>query len=176
MEQWRSVPGYEGFYEVSDEGRVRSVSRVVASVSGGRRMAAQEIKGRVSSNTGYRQVHLARCGRYWYTTAHHLVALAFGLLDQPGQVVDHINGVRTDNRLSNLRAATRQQNSQNRQGATKRSSTGLLGAHYEQQTRKFKACIGVKGKYTTLGRFDTAEAAHAAYLDAKRRMHSGCTI
>lgn len=86
--------------------------------------------------------------------------------------VDHINGVRDDNRWANLREASRAHNMQNL-GAAKRSNrtSGLLGCHLIKHTGRFAAQITVNKKVRHLGSFDTAEQAHAAYLKAKHELH-----
>ena len=96
----------------------------------------------------------------------------------PGQV-DHINGIRSDNRWSNLRAVEQSTNMQNLRSATINNlSTGLLGAFKSGQSKRnpYKAMIRVDGKNKHLGRFPTAEMAHCAYVAAKRELHAGCTI
>ena len=94
----------------------------------------------------------------------------------PEHDVDHINGVRNDNRWSNLREVTRTVNIQNQRIAQTRNVAGLLGVSFEKARNKYKAGIVAGGKYHNLGRFNTAEEAHAAYLKAKRELHEGCTI
>ena len=89
--------------------------------------------------------------------------------------IDHINGVRHDNRISNLRLASRAVNSQNTRAAQKNSVSGFLGVSYCKFTNRWKAQI-TAGRNYTLGRFDTPELAYEAYLTAKRQMHEGCTI
>lgn len=90
--------------------------------------------------------------------------------------IDHINGNRIDNRIANLRDVPRGVNLENQRKATNNRSTGLLGAYYDQRKRNYYARISIGDKSVHLGTFQTAEAAHAAYLEAKRRMHAGCTI
>lgn len=92
----------------------------------------------------------------------------------PEQFIDHINGDRTDNRIANLRVVTRAENAQNRRTASKHSKTRLLGVTPNWNKFMSRICVGGVDHY--LGLFDTAEEAHKAYLDAKRRLHSTCTI
>lgn len=92
----------------------------------------------------------------------------------PTQMIDHIDGIRTNNRISNLRDVSRTTNLENRHRAQANSRSGLLGVC--QYGNSWAANIRVKGKQLYLGRFDTPEAAHAAYLSAKRNLHEGCTI
>lgn len=91
--------------------------------------------------------------------------------------VDHINGNRSDNRIENLRCVSRQINLQNRRNAgSQNKSTGLLGVHLSKGRNRFCAKISVDNKTRYLGVFDSPQEAHAAYLDAKRRLHPGCMI
>ncbi len=83
--------------------------------------------------------------------------------------VDHINGIRDDNRWCNLRSATRSQNMQNLKGAHTDNSTGFLGV--ERKRDKFSAQICINGKKKSLGSFHTPEEAHSAYLCEKRKIH-----
>lgn len=92
----------------------------------------------------------------------------------PKKFIDHINGNRRDNRISNLRECDDVLNQQNRHGAPSHSKTGLIGATPHQG--RFRAQIRANRKLIRLGCFDTAEEAHAAYLKAKRELHEFCTI
>lgn len=84
----------------------------------------------------------------------------------PTDQIDHINGVRTDNRIINLREATPSINTQNQRRA--------LGAYFDRG--KYRAQIRINGIQTYLGRFSTARHAHQAYVSAKRKFHTGCTV
>lgn len=90
----------------------------------------------------------------------------------PGHQIDHINGVRADNRIANLRDATPSLNSQNTRHG--RGTTGLLGAHIRDD--HFRSSISAGNRRVNLGTFATAEQAHNAYIQAKRQLHAGCTI
>lgn len=92
----------------------------------------------------------------------------------PEQEIDHINGVRDDNRFANLREADRQINCQNVRKPYKNNRTGLLGV--KPSLGKFVARIYVDGKERHLGTFKTPGLAHAAYVAAKRELHKGGTI
>ena len=98
----------------------------------------------------------------------HRVAwlLSFGMW--PAGEIDHINGVKTDNRLSNLREATRSQNEWN-SPMRKANTSGYKGVGATKGGR-WQARIKQFDKYTYLGTFDTAEEAHQAYCaEAKKR-------
>lgn len=92
----------------------------------------------------------------------------------PDGEIDHRDGVRTNNRLMNLRVVTRVVNMQNRRTANSVSASGLLGAYRKRD--RWVSHLRVNGAIVRLGSFPTAEAAHAAYVAAKRLHHAGCTI
>lgn len=97
---------------------------------------------------------------------HRLIWLIhYGVLPPKGYDIDHINHDRSDNRIHNLRLATRSQNCMNRR--PKES----LGTTYCKVREKWVAQIKVSGVRKWLGYFDTAEEAKQAYLEAKRIYH-----
>lgn len=91
----------------------------------------------------------------------------------PTHEIDHVNGVKSDNCLSNLRDVPRAANMQNQQRAHQRNKTGLLGAH--ERGGRFESAIRVSGQSHYLGSFGTAAAANGAYLAAKRLLHVDCS-
>lgn len=107
--------------------------------------------------------------------AHRLAWLFVNGCFPSGQI-DHINGMRQDNRITNLREVTFAGNSQNQRIAHKDSTYGLLGVDKLSHRKLFRARISICGKRKTLGYFKTSEEAHAVYLTAKRTMHLTCTI
>lgn len=80
----------------------------------------------------------------------------------PSEQIDHINGDRADNRISNLRLANNRQNQQN-QKLRINNASGFKGASWNARRRKWIAQISVEGRKTYLGAFETAHEAHAAY-------------
>lgn len=100
----------------------------------------------------------------------------------PLDVVDHVNGVRSDDRLSNLRDVSAAVNAQNRRHPRRGARSGLLGVSFDprdSQRRPWRVQIwvgGVGGRNLKLGRFADPQIAHQVYLEAKRRLHPGCTI
>ena len=107
----------------------------------------------------------------------HRLAWLYVTGEWPAGEVDHRDGVRANNAWKNLRDVPPTTNRQNQRRAMSNSKTGLLGASYSARDRRFVARIkDAAGKYRSLGGFDTAEQAHAAYVSAKRQLHAGCTI
>ena len=112
-EEWRDVPGYEGRYQVSDQGRVRSldcrVRIVIHGVETTRRSPGRMLKPGGSGSLGHVTVAV---GKGNSIPVHTLVMLAFVGPRPKGMDVAHNNGTPGDNRLCNLRYATRQHNNQ----------------------------------------------------------------
>ena len=101
--------------------------------------------------------------------AHHVAwALFYG--SSCLQEIDHINGVKSDNRISNLREATHTQNLCN-VGITSRNTSGLKGAFWHKRDRVWEAHIRVNTTLKYLGRYSTKEDAHKAYCDAANKYH-----
>ena len=98
-ELWVDLPGYEGLYQVSNLGSVR-------------RPDGKVLKGSLNSN-GYRRHGLTSGGQVKWVSVHSMVMLAFVGPRPAGFAIDHINGDRTDNRLSNLRYCTAHENAAN---------------------------------------------------------------
>jgi hypothetical protein len=88
----------------------------------------------------------------------------------PDGDIDHINGDGFDNRISNLRDASRTQNNGNMR-RPKHNSSGLKGAFYEKRSGRWLAQIRHEGQQHYLGKYDTAAEAHAAYCEAAARLH-----
>jgi len=135
----------------------------------GRRIKAGDVAGCVHHN-GYIVIGINK-KQY---QAHRLVWLyVHGTF--PKYNIDHINGLRSDNRILNLREATQAENCQNLKKS--RGLSGLLGASIDtQRQNRWKASIKLKGKNYHLGWFKTPEAAHEAYLLAKRSIHPFGTL
>ena len=107
-EIWKPVRGYEGLYEVSNLGRVKSLPRYVERGKG-----FLPVKGGImgfSMIRGYRRVMLSRDARGRLTMVHRIVAEAFIENTNNKPFIDHINGIRDDNRVENLHWVTRVEN------------------------------------------------------------------
>jgi len=123
-----------------------------------------QIAGSVDSR-GYRSVYLKG-----FNFRAHLLCwiLAYGV--KPTKEIDHINGIKDDNRLNNLREATRSENCINRKLFSNNKS-GFKGVHWREHAQRFTANIYKNKKRISLGYFDTAEKAHDAYLKAAHEIH-----
>lgn len=108
-EAWRYVLGFEGLYEVSDHGRVRSVERVVAHGSHRKTLRGGVLRGSTQSS-GHLQVHLYRARRRTHRLVHRLVLEAF--VGPPGDAMEacHRDGDPSNNQVANLYWGTRSDN------------------------------------------------------------------
>lgn len=106
----------------------------------------------------------------------HRLAWFYANGEWPPAEVDHINGNRSDNRLVNLRLASRSINMQNRRTARSDNVSGIIGAHYHARSGRWTSKIQVCGQTHYLGCFATPGEASAAYVTAKRKLHQGCTL
>ena len=97
----------------------------------------------------------------------HRIVWAMHNDDMP-EIVDHINGDRTDNRIENLRAATRQQNNTNR-ALRSDNNSGVAGVRWHKQRSKWNARIKVDGKEISLGMYDDFELAKKARMEAEMK-------
>ena len=111
---------------------------------------------------GYRQIAINDI-KY----LEHRLAFFYVTKKWPINQVDHINGVRNDNRWENLREATIQQNTRNRK-RHKNNVSGYKGVSLHGLTGKFQASVMTGGKSKYLGLFDTPEAASVAYEAAAK--------
>lgn len=94
----------------------------------------------------------------------------------PLDEIDHINGLRDDNRWLNLREADTFLNRENQHIPTSSNSSGYLGVSWHSRKSRFRARIRTRGKTVLLGYFKDPAEAHQAYLTAKRELHAGCTL
>lgn len=135
----------------------------------GRRVGA--VLGSVNKVHGY--VEVGVLGKRVYG---HRLAWAMTHGEWPQAAIDHINGDKSDNRASNLRLALGSLNAENKRRPNRNNSSGFLGVSYCKQTKRWVAQIVADRKRKCLGRFDSPEQAHDAYVKAKRQMHAGCTV
>jgi hypothetical protein len=121
--------------------------------------------GRVNVSNGY--VEIGVDGRRYQA---HRLAFLMMTGAWPEDCLDHINGARADNRWSNIRQASACENARNSCRPVNNRS-GFKGVSWKARNRKWVAQIAVQNRKIHIGLFDTAEAAHAAYVTAARRYH-----
>ena len=167
-EIWKDIPDYEGLYQASNLGRIRSMPREVCGHWGMSRIKGRFLSDKICRN-GYRMAGLCKNGAR-YTYGHHrLVLMAFcGVSDLH---VDHINGVRHDNRLENLEYVTRREN--NRRGKNclrkKDKICKYRNVRLSYSGKRYRAELTVNNVRHGLGTHDTEELAFQAVLDFEEK-------
>lgn len=121
--------------------------------------------GYIQPGTGYMKLTINNI-KY----AAHRVAWFYTYKQWPKDMIDHIHGIKHDNRLCNLREATNSQNQRNR-GPNKNNTSGYKGVHLDKQRNKWNAIIEHNKKKYFLGTFDNPEDAAIAYQAAAIRYH-----
>lgn len=119
---------------------------------------------------GYVYIHIL--GK---TYSAHRLAWFFVTGEWPKKDIDHINGVKHDNRIENLRDVDKSINAQNEVRVRKNNPTGLMGVWFRKDRNKWVASIRIHRKSIRLGAFLTKEEAHKAYIEGKRKHHAGFT-
>lgn len=129
------------------------------------------VAGCFSKQTGY--ILLRVDHRLWLA---HRLAFLFMTGEWPKHEVDHINGNRSDNSWGNLRDVVSRVNKENMRTARCDNTSGLLGVSWFKPAKLWKASIQVDKIQRHLGYRKTKEEAAQLYLEAKRKLHEGCTI
>jgi hypothetical protein len=161
-EIFKDIPNYEGMYQVSNLGNVKSLPRFrkTGTVSGGYITKEKILKKTIYSN-GYVIATLNNYGKKEKKSVHQLVAMAF-LNHKPNGfklVVDHINNIKTDNRLENLQIITNRENSSKKQKGTSK----YTGVSFSVKSKKWASAIFLNGKSIFLGQYLTEKEASIAY-------------
>lgn len=151
IEIWRDVPGFETLYKVSNFGRIRSCDRVYEQnrpYRNQRKIIGKILKLQIKR--GYPSVILIKNNIKYTRLVHRIVALAFIPNPSKKPQIDHINTIRTDNRVENLRWCTASENSNNPLTRKNKSMaltgrTGLRGAEHPES--KEVICLNTGNHY-----------------------------
>jgi hypothetical protein len=161
-EIWKDIPNYEGLYKVSNIGNVKSFK------FGKERLLKPGIGVK-----GYLQVVLCKNRKTKNIKVHQLVSMAFLGHTPNGYkvIVDHINNIKTDNRVDNLQLTTNRHNS----SKDRVGSTGLTGV-FLHKTGTYKALINFNGRLIHLGCFKVEQEAAVAYQNALEYVNNGIDL
>ena len=160
--KWKDVKGYEGLYQVSDEGVVISLPRQY----GNRLIAGRILSTNRLTRDGYRRVSLSKEGKPKEFRVNRLVAETFIPNPENKPTVNHKNGNKLDNRVENLEWMTREENMQhaydnglkkptrgpfNAQAKLSESDVRYIRKHYKRQDKTF-GTVGLAKKFGTTPR------------------------
>ena len=153
-EIWKDIPNYNGLYQVSSLGRVKSFKL------GNEKILKQNIDSR-----GYYMVHLYNNGKSKGSLIHQLVAICFLNHIPNGRklVVDHINDNKLDNKVENLQIVTIRFNSYKTQD---KYVSKYKGVSWHKRSKKWQSRIEIDGKRKHLGQFTDEHEASIAYQNA----------
>lgn len=167
-EIWRDVPDYEGLYQVSNLGRVKSLTRIIYKKDKPC-LINEKILTPGTKGKGYYGLKLCKYNKKKSVYIHHLVAISF-LGHQPNgykMVIDHINDDKSDNRVDNLQIVTQRFNVCKTQG---RYSSKYKGVLWEKHANSWRARITINNKIHHLGMFKDEYDAHLAYQNALKNL------
>lgn len=159
-EIWKDVVGYEGEYQVSNVGRVRSIKK-------GKCLILKQFK----TLSGYNKCTFWLYGKSNNLMVHRLVCSAF--IGEPnGMQVNHIDENKLNNNIKNLEYVSGRENIQ-KYYSTRVNKNKLLGASYYKPKNKWRSFIRVNGKQIFLGYFNTELEANKAYVEASKKYDNG---
>lgn len=151
-EIWKQVVGYEGLYEVSNYGRVKSLAKTIPGLFGSTIYLKEKIRKNQKYPNGYEYVGLSNNGKVKTHLVHRLVALAF--IPNPDNLpeVNHKNEQITDNRVENLEWVTHKENANygtRNQRASEKREIPILQYSLEGEfiTEWTKGAMSVQKKY-----------------------------
>jgi hypothetical protein len=158
-EIWKDIPEFEGYYQVSNMGRVKSLLRVVEK-SNNRKMTFQPkiLSLNKHYKNGYFSAYLRVFDKKERKSLHRLVALSFLDSVNNKSEINHIDSDKSNNRFDNLEWVSRREN-QSFMGKNKSKTSIYTGVHKPNYNR-FIASIYYNGKRITIGSFKTEEEAY----------------
>ncbi len=154
MEIWKDIPGYENLYQINSVGDIKSLSR-----------NRNKILTKFSTKKGYYMAFLYKDGIRKSISYHQLMAITFLDHERCGMklVVNHKNGIRTDNSIDNLEIVTNRVNCMNRNIS---KSSKYTGVSMDKRSKKWRAGIRINGIRVELGFFTDEIEASKAYIKA----------
>jgi hypothetical protein len=162
QEQWKPIPEYEGLYEVSDQGRVKSLERIVMRSNGRRIFIRERILKQGKTSGGYLMVGLYKKCRKTHMV-QRLVVKAF-LSDFKNELEsDHKDGNKLNNFATNFRMATPTQNKCGFLSKAKGTSSQYRGVCWDKQMSKWRAKIRFKNRQIFIGLFISEQEAATAF-------------
>ena len=172
-EIWKDVLGYEGSYQISDFGNVKSLSR---EMNNGKRIfiSKEKILRPQQDAHGYLHVRLCKNGVTETKKIHKLVAISFLNHTPNGHnlEIDHVDGNRLNNRIENLQIVTHRANKSTCFVKGKENySSKYIGVSWYKRDSRWHSQITINGETKFLGYFDSETEAHEAYQKALLKLN-----
>jgi hypothetical protein len=164
QEIWKDIPNYEGLYQVSNFGNVKSLERYVKGKVENRLQKENILSKRLVGDVGNKYYAVTLCNNKNRKQIKVSVLVAMGFLNHTpngyvGLTVDHIDNNPLNNNVDNLQVITKRENSsKDRKGISK-----YTGVTFNKKSNKWRSQIWINGKNKTLGSFDDELEAHRAY-------------
>jgi hypothetical protein len=168
-EIWRDAPNYEGYYQASNLGRIRSLSRYVKHSRGGQQILNGRIMKQTLAGRGYYYVYFCVDGVHENKAVHSIIASTFLSYNYSGGkiVVDHIDNNKLNNNVKNLQIISQRENcSKDKSGGTSK----YVGVSWYKKTGKWSSCIKIDGKNKSLGQFEDEKEAAQAYRNELNKL------
>lgn len=160
-EIWKDIIEFDGLYQISNLGRVKSLSRRIVCGNGFTDKKETILK-LSKTKKGYLRANLCENYNRASYAVHRAVAIHF--IENPNNLpqVNHIDEIKTNNTVDNLEWCTNRQNIHHSK-KRKKSSSKYVGVFWDKQLNKFRAQINYDGKTRSLGYFDNENDAHLKY-------------
>lgn len=166
IEEFRDIVGYEGLYQISNFGRVKSLERCVDNRYGTKSLKKEKILKNVIKNTGYLSIDLYKNNINKNFKIHFLVYVTFGCMyNSKFFEIDHLNRIRTDNYFKNLILVSKRNNHNNRSNNSK-FGVGAIITNYNT----YQSSIRINKKNIHIGNYETKEQASNKYQSVKHQI------
>ena len=162
IEEWKDIIGYEGVYQVSNFGNIKSLDRLIFNKG---KQTYQKLKGKnikhCKNGKGYMLVNLCKCGNTLSFMVHKIVASTFFnyVNFDSSLVIDHIDNDKNNNKLSNLQIITSRENS----SKDRNPKSGVTGVSIRKRLKPYMSTININGINKYIGSYFTMQEANSAY-------------
>ena len=169
MEVWKEIKGFEGLYEISNKGRIKSLKRIKLNHGKYPFIQNERILKQPKNGNGYNSVSLNKNSKELKIEVHKLMAYIF-LNHSPKKhelVIDHIDNDKTNNRLENLQLISNRENciKDKRLGSSK-----YVGVYFSKSKNRFISEIRIGNSKKHIGTFKCETKAHLAYQNELKKI------
>jgi hypothetical protein len=171
QEIFKDIPGYEGLYQVSNLGNVKSLERQILCRGKYPTIIKEKLLKSGKDKDGYLMTNLCKNGKMKTHRIHKLVMMSFENYEpnlNKKIIIDHIDNNPSNNFLSNLQLISHRENSSKDK---KNGSSQYIGVSWQKDNNKWKAEIYINGKSKYLGLFSDELDAHKAYQNTLKQLN-----